>query len=276
MLVELYSPNTIMISEVRRKILNWYSRFDLFAGLMSGYETVLGREWFYACQQHHRQQLQACPDNIDNKIENAIADNRLTALDMSTLFAKTARGAISIEEFTEKNQGIAERITAWRHNLDPGLTDPTYAVSSFAGARERDPTDIVDPYRPGGLLQGPLWSMNFLLIDWCAVSLMHKQQTAFILKQQLPAELYTLALEQLRLFEAIEYWPGSPSGAVLAAQASLGMASLFLPKDERHIMWCRRKLATIESMGCVTDFPLALLPKASYSWGTRPLTAARH
>ena len=255
MLIELYNPNTIMVSEVRRKILNWYVRFDLFAGLMSGYETVLAREWFYVCQQYHRQQSQLHPDNIDCKIERAIADHRLTALDMSTLFAKLSRGAITIEEFLEQNLDISERITAWRHTLDPELTDSNYAVTSFAGARERDPNDIVDPYTPGGLYHGPLWTMNHLFIDWCAVSLMHKHQTAFILQQQPPEELGALALEQLRLFEAIEYWPGSPSGAVLAAQANLGMASLFLPKDERHITWCRKKLATIESMGCVIDFP---------------------
>ncbi|KAI9878327.1 MAG: hypothetical protein M1830_001226 [Pleopsidium flavum] len=264
MLVELYSPNTIMVSEVRRKILNWYARFDLFAGLMSGYETVLAREWFYACQQYHRQQLQLHPDNIDYKIERAIADHRLTALDMSTLFAKMSRGAITIEEFMKQNKAISERITAWRHTLDPGLTDPNYAVNSFAGARERDPDDIVDPYRPGGLYQGPLWTVNFLLIDWCAVSLMHRHQTAFILQRQPPDELGALALEQLRLFEAIEFWPGSPSGAVLAVQASLAMASLFLPKDERHIMWCRKKLATIESMGYI--YPPTLRTKLSELW----------
>lgn len=266
MLIELYSPETVMLSDVRRKILNWYARFDLFAGLMSGYETVLAREWFYVCQQYHRQQMQLHPDNLNCKIERAIADHRLTALDMSTLFAKLARGSISLAEFMKQNLGISERISAWRHTLDPELTDPSYAVTSFAGARERDPNDIVDPYLPGGLYQGPLWTMNYLLIDWCAVSLMHKHQTAFILQQQPSEELEALALEQLRLFEAIEYWPGSPSGAVLAAQASLGIASLFLPKDERHIMWCRKKLATIESMGYVYRI---FLSDCIHSWYCR-------
>lgn len=44
MLLELYSPDTIMDDELQRKILSWYSRFDLTAGLISGYETVLGRD----------------------------------------------------------------------------------------------------------------------------------------------------------------------------------------------------------------------------------------
>lgn len=43
MLLELYSPETIMEDELQRKILSWYSRFGLTAGLISGYETVLGR-----------------------------------------------------------------------------------------------------------------------------------------------------------------------------------------------------------------------------------------
>lgn len=34
MLLELYSPRSIMETELRRKILAWYTRFDLTGGLM--------------------------------------------------------------------------------------------------------------------------------------------------------------------------------------------------------------------------------------------------
>lgn len=51
MLLELYSSHSIMATEVRRKILAWYSRFDVMGGLMSGYQTVLSRERFVASEK---------------------------------------------------------------------------------------------------------------------------------------------------------------------------------------------------------------------------------
>ena len=86
-------------------------------------------------------------------------------------------------------------------------------------------------------------------MDWTSLEMVHKNQTSKVLQQQTPSDLPLLALEICRLFEAIEYWPQSPPGAVLAAQASLGVAAIYLPKDDRYTMWCRRKLAKMESLG---------------------------
>lgn len=82
-----------------------------------------------------------------------------------------------------------------------------------------------------------------------SINLMHKYQTALILQTPPSAELGMEAYNTCQLYEALEYWPHSPQGIVLACQASLGIACLFLPRDERHSMWARRKLATIESNG---------------------------
>ena len=254
MLLELYSPETIADTEVQRKILAWYARFDLFAGLMSGYETVLGREWMLAYERYYTHQSYLDPSNLDYKIESNIGKHRLMAMDMAILFAKLPRGAISIQDFMRENQLISENISRWKQELDPLLLNSEHLVMSYDGAPERDPNDIVDPYKPGGLYKGPLFSINFMLLDRCAVELMHKYQTSLMLKQPPPPDLESLALELLRIFETIDYWPDSPPGAVLPAQASLGIATLFLPKDDRHIMWCRRKLARMESMGY--DLPM--------------------
>ena len=249
MLLELYSVNSIMQTEIQRKILAWYARFDLFAGLMSGSATVLGREWFFANQQYYVQKSQKHSNNIDFKVEAHIATHRLTAMDMALLFAKFSKGKISKADFTTENNVLAEHIRAWKDQLAPLLSNAEYLVQSFGGARDPDPEDIVDPYKPGGIYKGALWTINFMMIDWYAVTLMHKHQTALALQQQPPSELMHLALEMCRIFEAIEYWPESPRGSILTAQASLGIASVFLPKDEKHGIWCRRKLAMIESMG---------------------------
>lgn len=252
MLLELYTPETIMETEVRRKILCWYSRFDVYAGIMSGYGTVLGREWSYAYEQYYVNQWLQCPDDIDRHIEAAIASHALTAADMTLLFSKLPRGEITVTDFMKENQDLSDRIRIWKKDLEPLLSRSEYLVTSFEGARPRDPDDIVDPYIPGTIYSGPLWTVNFMLLAWYALDLMHKYQTAMMLKQQPSVELVNLALEQCRLFEAIEYWPGSPPGSMLVAGASVAMASLFLPKDEKHSMWCRRKFAMIENMGYAT------------------------
>ncbi len=249
MLIELYDVDSIMDMEVRRKILAWYSRFDLFAGLMSGYETVLGREWFCANESYYQEQSRKNSSNIDCRIEAAIASHRVLAMDMALLFARLPRGEISVERFIKENYIIAEHLRTWRQNLDPLITDERYLVHSFQVPLERDPEDIVDPYLPRGLYKGALWTINFMLMDWIALDVMHKYQTAMMFQQQPPPELGKMALELCRFFEAIEYWSEGPPGSVLKAQAGLGIAALFLPRDQRHVTWCRRKMAMIEGKG---------------------------
>ncbi|KAL9580610.1 MAG: hypothetical protein Q9212_004392 [Teloschistes hypoglaucus] len=265
MLTELYTVESIMESELGRKILSWYSRFDLFAGFLSGSGVVLGREWFIANGQYHAEQLMLNPESIHCRLEVAIAEHRTIALDMVLLFAKLPRGAITIEEFRKENENLEGRINDWRAGLEPLMSDDRYMVESFEGAPERPKDDIVDPYRPGGLMQGPLWTMNFLMMDWCGTKIMHTYQTALIMQEQPHAGLSDLALDMCRLFEAVEYWPGSPPGSILAAQAGLGIAVIFIPQDERHTMWCRRKLAKIESQGYT--YPPTFRAKMANLWG---------
>jgi len=216
---------------------------------MAGHELVLGRNWFHVNDEYYRQQLSQDRQNINLQIESAIARHRLTAVDMAMLFAKMSRGEITVEDFTRENALITQRIGSWMNDLKPLLNDPRYLVTSFEGARQQDPEGIVNPYMPGGLYQRDLWSVNFLLLDWTAMEMMHKGQTALILRQQPAFELQQVALEICRLFEAIEHWPHSPPGAVVAAQAVIGLAAPYLPKDEKHTMWCRRKLAKVEGLG---------------------------
>lgn len=249
MLIELYNVSSIMNVEVRRKILAWYSRFDLFAGLMSGYETVLGREWFCANESYYQVQSRKDPSNIDCKIEAAISSYRVLAMDMAWLFSRLPRGKISVEDFTKENNLITERLRTWRQDLDPLIANERYLVQSFEVPLEKDLEDVVDPYLRRGLYKGALWTINFMLMDWIALDIMHKYQTAIMLKQPSPPELGRMALELCRLFEAVEYWAEGPPGSVLRAQASLSIAALFLPRDQRHAMWCRRKMAMIEGKG---------------------------
>lgn len=250
-LTDLFTPATILETESRRRTLEWYQRFDMRTGFMAGHELVLGREWFCASSDYYRHQAFEHPESINLKMESATASHRLLAMDMAMLFAKLRRGEVTVQDFLSENATISQRLTSLVDHLGPLLSDSKYLVTNFEGAKARDPEDIVDPYKPGGLHQGELFSANFMRMDWISLEMMHKNQTSEVLQQEPPSDLPLLALEVCRLFEAIEYWPQSPPGAVLAAQATLGIATIFLPKDGRHTMWCRRKLAKMESLGYI-------------------------
>lgn len=241
-----------MEDELQRKILSWYSRFDLTAGLISGYETVLGRDWFCAREEYYRHQSEDHPHDIDYKIENAIARHCLNAMDMALLFARLSQEALGVDEFKIENGELSMRISTWEQHLHILFDEVRCQVETFEIKRRPGSKDVVDPHMPGGIFSEGLCSLNLLLMDWYGLDLMHRYQTALILQQSQSPKLSLIAWELCRMFEAIDCWPEAPAGVVLSTQASLSMAALFLPRDERNITWCRRKLARIESLGYVT------------------------
>ena len=248
-LTELYSPASIVETEKCRKLLWWYSRFDLSASLLSNNAPNLGNDWYIAVHEYYREQSKRCPEDIDLKIETMQSKHKLIALDMAVLFAKLANKQFGIPEFVHENQQLSEAIARAKTELDPLITNPEYLVYSMENTTPLAPDNAANPYVPGRLFIGPLWPMNFYILDIIGLELMHKYQLASVLQQQQPPELTVLALEICRIFETIEDWPHGPPGAILSAQASLAIAALFLPKDEKHTMWCKRKFASVESKG---------------------------
>ncbi len=247
-LTELYTPQTVMQSETARVILGWYIRFDVFAGLMGGFEMVLSREWFSNAEDFLQQQVTQEPSNLSWKIELAAAKLRLIAMDMSAVFAKIGKGEITFDQFIGENNAIRTRIQEWKTKMDPALQDSQHLVMDFTGARS-EIKSIVDPHIPGIIYKGPLFVMNVCWLVWYSIDLMHSYQTALTMQKQPSPQLGRMAYEACQLYEAVEFYPGSPPGSILALQASLVIAFLFLPRDDRHSMWARRKLATIEANG---------------------------
>ena len=248
-LTELYTPQTIMETGMSRVILGWYMRFDAFASLLSGFEMVLDRKWLSYSQDFCQQQTMREPTSLMWKVELCFAQLRLTAMDMSTIFAKNGKGEFTHDQFVKENNAVWERIVAWKNQLDPALQDSRYLITDFSDAPAISPDDIVSPYTPGLLYGGPLWVMNLALVDWYAVNVMHQYQTSLTMETQPNRELVLTSYACCQLYEAMELWPGSPPGTIMALQASLGIACLFLPRDQKHSMWARRKLAMVEANG---------------------------
>ncbi|KAI1142292.1 hypothetical protein F5Y05DRAFT_220805 [Hypoxylon sp. FL0543] len=255
-LTRLFTPQTVMNSATSRILLTWYIRFDVFVGMMGGFETNLPRQWFSSVVQFCRQQVENDPGNLEVKIELHASALRLISRDMSILYARGGRGEISGEDFAAEHSRITNRLYEWKANLDPALTDPHYRVTDFEHKTPLDEDDIVDPYKPGYLYDFPLFSTTVLTSEWHSILVMHKSQEAFALQQKPSDELRGLAYAICEIFEAVQFWPSAPNGALIPIQPCLAIAALFLPRDNKHHMWLRRKYAMLESLGYV--FPLTI------------------
>lgn len=269
MLLQIFEPQPMMESELGRRIFSWYSRFDLIAGLMSGNVTQLDRKWFEANTKWYHSQVDHDTDNdldIDGILADLVSSNRLLGFDMATLYAKLPRQEIAMDEFHRENDKIIDRLSDLKRRIE-SINDGYYTVQHFPEAKSRPLTeeDIVDPYVPGGLFKDALWNLNFMWMDWYSIEQMHKYQAATLLKQPISPQMEAISLEQCRIYEAIDRWQEAPTGALLWCHASLGLTVVFLQKDEKHIMWCRRKLANIERMGYI--FPPKFRTQMAQLWG---------
>lgn len=237
-----------MQDETRRRIIAWYIRFDLFAGMMSGSETSLGREWFASCQTHYSRQARDRPDDLGAQFEDYFSTSRLLATDVALLFANKVSGTISDDQFAATSQELMAQFASFEKQLEAAFTDPLNYVKVFPKAPPPSLDDITNFRDPWFLRTGEYFAMNFVLLDFWAIDLMFKFNMANVQGIK-STELLTIALKSCKMFEAIQYCDQGPPGAITGCQASLGIASLFLPKDEKHTSWCRRKFALIEQTG---------------------------
>ena len=122
-------------------------------------------------------------------------------------------------------------------------------IKDLPNAPPRKDSDITDYHDPNFLFGGELYTMNFVLLDYWAIELMFKYQLMTAQRNQSPEELTEIAFKKCKMIEALQYCDQGPPGGILGCQASLGIASLFLPKDQKHIDWCRRKYALVEQLG---------------------------
>ena len=250
MLLERYTAGSIMSNEVQRAILSWYSRLEVSAGLMYRYEPLLSPEWLMASEHYYENQSREYPENMDYQIKSLVASHHVMASDMTVLFAKASRGDINIGDFMVDHIQISTRIATWKQHLDLLCTEAAVTVGTFPIESQPVREEVIDPYMPGGFYREGLWTLNLLLMDWYAIDMVHRYHAAVILQEPPPSELSQLALKTCSLVEALDSsWPDAPPGAVLSAQAIIGIAASFVPNDDRYTMWCRRKLAKIESVG---------------------------
>jgi hypothetical protein len=272
MVHEIFTPETMMETDVGRRIFSWIARLDIMVGLMGGNKTRLDRRWFEANATWYSGQVDHDPESdvdIENTLAYFVAANRLIGMDIASLFARFAGGEISVEEFHRQNTEISGRIETMKRQIEL-FNDDYYRAHEFPVQKTRPLTseDIVNPYVPGGLFKEVFWPMNYMWIDWYSIELLQRYQTALMLQQPMPLELEQISLEQCRIYEAMERWPDAPNGAILGAHAPLGLAAVFLKKDAKHILWARRKFAAVERQGYI--YPPSFRSRMAQMWNLTP------
>lgn len=245
---ELLTPESIKYNELHANIFFWYARFDLVAGILAANEAILGREWYIAREEYDAEQAANFPEDPGKQLMLARSIICRFGLEMASLYAKLSRGMIPIEEFIVQNEQLAQLLEKMKSILET-LADPEYTVTSFPNKKPLTEDDFVDPYVPGSLHVGPLWEVNFAWIDYLSTKAMFKYQSLLSIRQSSMAELEHLSLEQCRRIETIERWPDKENGYMFTWKHALGMASMFLPRDHKHVMWARRKFAVLEQHG---------------------------
>lgn len=249
-ITDLFTPQTITQSETHRKIISWYIRFDLFAGMMGGGKTVLGREWFAACADFYKRQARDKPEELGARFEEYFATSRLIATDIAILLASKTAQQISDKDFAQEVASILAQMEVLGTELQNAFTDSSCFVKTFPNAPPPSESDITDFRDPNFCYAGDYFTMNYVRIDFWAIELMFRYQLSMAQPNQPPPPiLQELALKKCKMLEAVQYCNQGPPGAILGTQASLGIASLFLPKDQKHTDWCRRKFALMEQLG---------------------------
>lgn len=225
-------------------------RFDILTGIVSGYETMLGREWHAAAANFYVNQAADKPDDIESRMEEAFAKNALLAFDFAVIFGKKAKNAISDEDFVASIADIRKQIAERDTALETAFADIRTYVQDFPGApKEEGWVDLFGTTQPNYLLAGPLWSWNIALLDWWGIKLMFLGQLHQIDRSVDPMILGELGFKICRSFEGFEFAGSNKPVDVLAMHASLGVAMTMVPRTDAHKEWCRSKLALIESCG---------------------------
>ncbi|CAK7228169.1 hypothetical protein SCUCBS95973_006789 [Sporothrix curviconia] len=267
MLTEIYTPEISALTPTSRMVLHWYSRFDVFVGIMGGFETALSRDWFTSTIDYYQACMASEPTSLVYRVEECSARLRLISLEMSLLFARAkeddgddhsaaGRGGLSAfpsfapdEAFMREHARILDELHAWKHSLDAivqvdaeiadktndGAPGPKHRhpllVTDFSHAKPLSEGDIVDPYQPGVLYYEPLFAVTIMDCEWQSIVAMHEMQAAQLAMAAI-ASTPQLVAGSMPLPQGIslpEGMPSLPAGMSLPEGISLP-AGMSLPE----------------------------------------------
>ncbi|KAA8636639.1 hypothetical protein SMACR_00876 [Sordaria macrospora] len=257
-LTELYTPQTIMQNPVGRMILTWYTRFDVFTGIMGSSETMLPQEWFTAYVDYYETRAAENPTELSYKIEGCSGRLRMISMEMSLLFGRGARQKVTEEEYTAEHCRLYNALHEWKSSWDPALENPEFLVTDLPMDGTTGTDRVFQPLTPGLLFRPPFFASTILTCEWNSIALMHGSQGATEPSSETMEKLRKHAYVVCEIIEAVETWPLSPAGSLIIMQPCLGIAALFIHQEEAYRFWIRKKFALLERMGYISPRTMRL------------------
>ncbi|GBF66794.1 hypothetical protein TMEN_9515 [Trichophyton mentagrophytes] len=263
MILEMYSPDTILDDRFRTHIIHWNMRYDVMAGLMAGNATILGREWYILAEKQAYQEAAGDPDSLSKQLFAFCASNKRCAVEMASLLANVSQNIISREEFLAESRMLTQTMREMIHKVGE-FNDPKYLVMDYPEKMPLGADDIVDPYVPGLVHTGPFSEVDLVKLELRSSLLMYNCQIDLITQTLEPAEMSKFALEQCQLVETINRLPNKDPMFPLMFHNVLGLICLYIPPDDRYRMWCRKRFAEIEQQGYI--YPPAVRTRVADIW----------
>ena len=246
-LVDLFPATDVMKSPLGRSLLHWYLRFDGSIAIMSSFPSSLPEEYLEVIKAYVRTQTARYPGEVKWLIAERTTQIRDIVRRQCALYSRRANGEISLTDYSIEHGQLKQVLVDYRMNWHPALTDPTYLVTDF-GDQTPNLDDIVNPFQAGILYDKPIFSTTTAASEWHSIMILHLVQSPTLTKEVFD-ELTMHAYAVCRYYETLQFWPYTPKGAMTQQHNVVHTAPMFLPKDEKHHWWVRRKSAYSESEG---------------------------
>lgn len=230
----------------KRMVYNWFAHFDVLVAMMAGHRTTVGSEWSDLNRHAVRRECEVNPENMCLKVENASCEFRDLAMEISLLTFQRSQNLLTGEGFLTESKRLLQACSTWFNSLDPLIlagAEKVYRKSGTGGPEDEC------PFEPAAIYRGIRWAVNFLVCDYFGLIIMLKHQIALMNPERPDPSLQDLAISICNVLAGVEKYSDSPAGALLAAQAPLGLAALWIPNNKGYRRWMQKQLAEIEQMG---------------------------
>ncbi|KAI5289968.1 hypothetical protein KEM54_002778 [Ascosphaera aggregata] len=266
MLKSLYSPADMAQDSFHRTIFFWVTRFDGASANVARSVPLLDKEWYVPVETFIRSDIQERPNDMVGKLLLCGLLVRKFNRDMAILLNKSlhnmtvAHSADRVGELEELEPAIRASVTELEYILGDitGSQSARTALPrlSKSGATGDCVHDTTNTLAFAEIARYRLDLLGSKLLYQCHVgSMMHQVD---------PNELSDLALEISQLIEALTCDSDPAENVLLSVQQVLSLSVSFLPVDEPHMAWSRKKMAAVESQGYI--FPQALKSRLAAFW----------
>ena len=128
LITTLYTPEKMCTHESLRKVLQWYARFDIFVGILSGRATQMGREWFAKQAEFYQKQCEEHPDVLAWIYEERYSWARLTGYDLRLFMRKRSMNEMDDDDFQKQLEVFDNLVENIYTDLNPLLTWLSIAI----------------------------------------------------------------------------------------------------------------------------------------------------